>query len=38
MDKTNTTKDIRAKAKGGLDLEKEWNGGFDHVRRMMAYD
>ena len=33
MDETYTTKDTR-----GVDLEKEWNEGFDHARWVMAYD
>ena len=37
MDKTNTTKDIRGKAKE-VGLEKEWNEGFYHARRMTKYD
>ena len=34
MDQKNTTKDIREKAKERLDLEKEWNEEFYHVRLM----
>ena len=38
MDKTNTTKDTRGKAEGGLVWKNDGMGDFDHVRRMMAYD
>ena len=38
MDKANTTKDMRGKTGREVGLEKEWNGRFYHVRRMMTYD
>ena len=36
MDKINTTKDMRGKAKARLTWKKEWNEGFYHVR--LTYD
>ena len=38
MDKTDTTQRHEGKGKREVGLEKEWNEGFYHVRRMMAYD
>ena len=37
MDKTDNQRH-EGEDRRGVDLEKEWNEGFDHARRMMAYD